>query len=91
MLIENCARCHVEGGIGPFPMNRYLVVRGWAPMIREVLMTKRMPPMQVDPHYNRFENASYISNDDCAERSCAGSTPARRAARAPVDPLEQRP
>jgi hypothetical protein len=64
VLIENCARCHVEGGIAPFPMNQYLMVLGFAPMIREVLMTKRMPPMQVDPHYNQFENASYISKED---------------------------
>lgn len=64
VFIENCARCHTEGGIAPFPMNQYLMVRGFAPMIREVLMTKRMPPMQVDPHYNRFENASYISKAD---------------------------
>jgi peroxiredoxin len=64
VLMGNCTRCHAEGGIAPFAMNRYPVVRGFAPMIREVLMTKRMPPMQVDPHYNRFENASYISTAD---------------------------
>ena len=87
VLIENCTRCHVEGGIGPFPMNRYLVVRGWAPMIREVLMTKRMPPMQVDPHYNRFENASYISNDDVQTLVRWVDAGAPRGAGA-ADPLE---
>jgi hypothetical protein len=89
VLIDNCTRCHVEGGIGPFPMNRYLAVRGWAPMIREVLMTKRMPPMQVDPHYNRFENASYISNDDVQAlvRWIDAGAPRGDSA---VDPLEQR-
>lgn len=64
VLIENCAHCHVEGGIAPFPMNQHIMVLGYAPMIREVLMTKRMPPMQVDPHYNHFENAGYISKED---------------------------
>jgi hypothetical protein len=64
VFIENCAHCHVEGGIAPFPMNQYRMVLGFAPMIREVLMTKRMPPMQVDPEYNHFENANYISSDD---------------------------
>ena len=88
VLIENCARCHVEGGIAPFPMNRYLVVRGWAPMIREVLMTKRMPPMQVDPHYNRFENASYISNENLQTLVHWIDAGAPRG-ESPVDPLEQ--
>ena len=35
-------------------MNSYVIVRGFSPMIREVLMTKRMPPMQVDPHVQPF-------------------------------------
>ena len=29
-------------------------------MIKEVLLTKRMPPMQVDPHIKHFTNAGYI-------------------------------
>ena len=88
VLVRNCARCHAEGGIAPFAMNRYLVVRGFAPMIREVLMTKRMPPMQVDPHYNRFENASYISTADVQTlvRWIDAGAPRGDAA---VDPLER--
>ncbi|MEX1032812.1 MAG: redoxin domain-containing protein [Cellvibrionaceae bacterium] len=64
ILKENCAGCHVEGGIGPFAMNSYEMVRGWAPMVREVVMTKRMPPAQVDPSINHFENANYLANDE---------------------------
>jgi len=33
-------------------------------MIREVLLTKRMPPEQVDPHVGYFPNARYMSEDD---------------------------
>jgi len=32
------------------------MVQGWSPMIREVLMTKRMPPGQIDPHVGKFSN-----------------------------------
>ncbi len=64
ILKENCATCHVEGGIGPFPMNSYEMVSGWAPMIREVVMTKRMPPAQVDPSINHFDNANYLEIED---------------------------
>lgn len=47
IIVENCAECHREGGIGPFAMNSHLMLQGWSPMIREVLMTKRMPPMRL--------------------------------------------
>ena len=55
ILAENCARCHREGGIAPFAMNSYNIIQGFAPMIREVVMTKRMPPGQIDPHVGEFE------------------------------------
>lgn len=64
IIVQNCAECHREGGIGPFAMNSHLMLQGWSPMIREVLMTKRMPPMQVDPNIGHFENAAYINNED---------------------------
>lgn len=48
IIAENCAECHREGGIAPFAMDNKLAVKGWSPMIREVVMTKRMPPGQID-------------------------------------------
>src|SRR5215831_11319353 len=55
ILAENCARCHRERGIAPFAMNSYAIVKGFAPMIREVVLTKRMPPGQIDPHIGHFK------------------------------------
>ncbi len=55
ILAENCARCHREGGIAPFAMNSHAIVQGFAPMIREVVLTKRMPPGQIDPHIGAFK------------------------------------
>ena len=63
ILAENCAICHREGGIAPFAMNSYAMVKGWAPMMRETLMTKRMPPAQVDPNVQHFDNARYIDQE----------------------------
>lgn len=62
IIVENCAECHREGGIGPFAMNSHLMLQGWSPMIREVLLTKRMPPMQVDPAIGHFDNAAYFDD-----------------------------
>ena len=56
IIAENCATCHREGGIAPFALNSHSMAQGWSPMIREVLMTKRMPPGQVDPHVHKFIN-----------------------------------
>jgi mono/diheme cytochrome c family protein len=50
ILADKCVVCHTEGGLGPFAMNSYDVVKGFSPMIREVLRTKRMPPYHSDNH-----------------------------------------
>ncbi len=64
IIEKNCAACHREGGIAPFAMDSYAMILGWSPMIREVLMTKRMPPGQIDPHIGNFENDMVLSDVD---------------------------
>jgi peroxiredoxin len=64
ILAENCARCHREGGIAPFAMNSHLVVKGFAPMIREVVLTKRMPPGQIDPEIGHFKETYTLSREE---------------------------
>lgn len=64
MLAENCVTCHREGGIGPWAMTDYAMVRGFAPMIREVVRTRRMPPWHADPHYGEFANDRSLSNEE---------------------------
>jgi hypothetical protein len=54
ILEKKCASCHTEGGIGPFAMSSYEMVKGFSPMIREVLRTDRMPPWNVDPHVGKW-------------------------------------
>jgi len=64
MLAENCVACHREGGIGPWAMTDYNMVRGFAPMIREVVRTRRMPPWHADPHYGEFKNDRSLTPDE---------------------------
>ncbi|MEM7452685.1 MAG: hypothetical protein AAGA41_08635, partial [Pseudomonadota bacterium] len=47
LLQERCTACHRPGGIGPWAMTSYEMIRGFAPMIREVVRTRRMPPWEV--------------------------------------------
>jgi hypothetical protein len=62
LLIEKCVSCHRDGGIGPWQMSSYDMIKGFAPMIREVVRTQRMPPWHVDPHYSTFSNDRGLSN-----------------------------
>ena len=64
IIADNCATCHRDGGVAPFAMDSHAMIRGWSPMIREVVMTKRMPPAQVDPHIGSFRNAMNLSDGE---------------------------
>jgi len=64
ILEAKCVACHEEGGIGPFAMKDYAAVKGFAPMIREVLRTDRMPPYNADPHVGTFSDDKNLSSDE---------------------------
>lgn len=64
IIAENCANCHREGGVAPFAMDSHTMMQGWSPMIREVILTKRMPPGQIDPHVGDFENDMVLTDSD---------------------------
>jgi hypothetical protein len=61
ILQAKCVACHQKGGIGPFAMNSYEVVKGFAPMIREALMADRMPPWDADPHVGKWSNDTALT------------------------------
>jgi hypothetical protein len=64
LLVDKCVACHREGGVAPWAMTGYDIVRGFAPMIREVVRTKRMPPWHADPHYGSFVGDRSMTNAD---------------------------
>jgi len=65
IIAENCAECHREGGIAPFAMDSKLAVQGWSPMIREVVLTKRMPPGQIDNKVgHKMKNEMNLSDEE---------------------------
>ncbi|HBK19038.1 MAG: redoxin domain-containing protein [OM182 bacterium] len=61
LLQEKCVVCHTEGGLGPWAMSSYEMIRGFAPMIREVVRTKRMPPWHADPHIGVWKDDKSLS------------------------------
>ncbi len=65
ILQDNCVACHHDGGIGPWAMSSHAMVRGWSQMMREVLMTRRMPPGQIDPHVGKpIEDMAEITAEE---------------------------
>ena len=56
ILQEKCVSCHRPGGIGPWAMTSHTMVQGFSPMIREVILNKRMPPWHADPKINQFKH-----------------------------------
>ncbi len=56
ILQDKCVTCHQNGGIAPFAMDSYDVVKTMAPMIRESVRSERMPPYFADPHIGKFQN-----------------------------------
>ncbi|HEV7694057.1 MAG TPA: redoxin domain-containing protein [Hyphomonadaceae bacterium] len=64
ILQAKCVACHQKGGIAPFAMDSYEVVKGFAPMMRESVMSERMPPYFPDPHIGTFKNDAALTAEE---------------------------
>jgi hypothetical protein len=58
-----CVVCHQPGGLGPMQLTTYEQIKGFAPMIREVLQTHRMPPFQPDVTVGHWAPNEGLSSD----------------------------
>ncbi|WP_296596997.1 redoxin domain-containing protein [Phenylobacterium sp.] len=63
IIQAKCTGCHQPGGVGPMPLNTYDQVRGFSPMIREVLRTKRMPPFLADETVGAFQHDERLNSE----------------------------
>lgn len=65
ILKKHCVDCHRDGGIAPWSMSSHAMVQGWSKMMREVLMTRRMPPGQFDAHVGKpIEDAVIVTSTE---------------------------
>jgi hypothetical protein len=64
ILEKNCVACHAPGGIAPWQMTSYEIVKGFSPMIREAIRTDRMPPYNADPDVGHFQDYANLSEAD---------------------------
>lgn len=61
ILQAKCVSCHSPGNIGSWAMTGFKKVKGMASMIEEVLLTRRMPPWDADPHQGKFANDASLT------------------------------
>lgn len=61
IIQAKCVACHQDGGIAPFKFDSYEVVKSFAPMMTESVMSDRMPPYFADPHIGAFKNDHGLS------------------------------
>ncbi len=64
VLQQHCIECHRSGEIGPFAMDRYDEVVGWAETMLETVEQGRMPPWHADPQFGSFANARNMPEAD---------------------------
>lgn len=64
VLQTHCLECHRPGEIGPFSMESYDDVVGWADSMLEVIDNGRMPPWHADPTVGHFANARHMPAAD---------------------------
>lgn len=56
IIQAKCAGCHEPGGVAPMALNNYQQIKGFSPMIREVIRTQRMPPYLADQTVGHFQD-----------------------------------
>lgn len=64
VLERNCIECHKSGEIGPFAMDSYDEVAGWADTMLETIDDGRMPPWHADPSVESFANSRHMPDAD---------------------------
>ncbi len=64
ILRRRCTTCHIEDGLAPWAMTSHRMMQGWSPMIREVLITRRMPPGQIDMQVGEWDNLHQMPDDE---------------------------
>jgi hypothetical protein len=51
ILAKHCVSCHSPGQVAPMPFLTYQNTRPWAAKIKELVASKKMPPVIGTPHY----------------------------------------
>ncbi len=62
LIQQHCLECHRSGEIGPFALESYDEVNGWAEMMVEVVNEGRMPPWHATNDHRELVNARLMTD-----------------------------
>jgi hypothetical protein len=66
ILDARCVTCHESGGIGPVALTSYAHVANLAPLIRELVSSRTMPPWAADSGYQQYKFDPSLSDEQIA-------------------------
>ncbi|MBX3746537.1 MAG: hypothetical protein KF833_14610 [Verrucomicrobiae bacterium] len=66
LLRRYCVECHSPGNIAPWAMTGHEVVRDFAPLMKDEILTRRMPPWHADRQAQRYSNDGMMSGEEVA-------------------------
>ena len=64
LIQKHCLECHRSGEIGPFALDSYDEVKGWAEMMVEVVEDGRMPPWHATADHSKFANERHMTESE---------------------------
>ncbi|MBL9139656.1 MAG: hypothetical protein JNK85_27550 [Verrucomicrobiales bacterium] len=66
LLQKHCVRCHSPGNIAPWAMTNYTVIQDYSALIKDEVLSRRMPPWHADRQTQHYSNDEMLSGDDLA-------------------------
>ena len=65
ILYENCVTCHRPNNIAPMTLIEYAEVRPWARSVKDLVVSREMPPWPADPENSmKFRNERYLEQHE---------------------------
>ncbi len=66
LLQRSCVPCHSPGNIAPWAMTNHALIRDYAPLMKDEILTRRMPPWHADRQPQSYHNDGMLRGEDLA-------------------------
>lgn len=66
LLQKGCVKCHSPGNIAPWAMTNHTVLRDYAPLMKDEMLSRRMPPWHADRAPQSYSNDGMLSGEEIA-------------------------
>lgn len=66
LLKQRCVSCHSPGNIAPWSMNGHGVVQQYGDLIKDEILSQRMPPWHADPTVGKFSNDGSLRPEEAS-------------------------